>query len=141
MNNLINVFNDTNFKLLPKKKVKNTINQILINNNIENSIINIIFVDEKTIIDLNVKFLEHNYITDVISFTIESQPLEGEVYICVEQAKLQADDYNVSLANELIRLSIHGVLHLLGFDDDTDEKRNNMHNIENTYLQLEKVIN
>jgi probable rRNA maturation factor len=56
------------------------------------------------------------------------------VYISVEKAEEQAKDYGVSLMNEILRLVAHGVLHLVGYDDDTPEKRNEMHQLENLYI-------
>ena len=64
----------------------------------------------------------------------ESQTMEGEVYVCTEVAKQQAREYQVSYRNELLRLIIHGVLHLVGYDDQDDENRMKMRETENNYL-------
>ncbi|MFN3269689.1 MAG: rRNA maturation RNase YbeY, partial [Candidatus Kapaibacteriota bacterium] len=77
-----------------------------------------------------------DYITDVISFNLsEGKDLLGEVYICLQQAERQATEYNVSLENELLRLAIHGVLHILGFEDDTFDKKSEMHKLEDMFLE------
>jgi rRNA maturation RNase YbeY len=65
---------------------------------------------------------------------LEESPFEGEIYISVEQAKAQAKQYNVSLMNEVLRLVSHGMLHLVGYDEDTVENKNEMHRLENLYL-------
>ena len=63
-------------------------------------------------------------LTDIVTFPIKNDnDLEAEIYISIEMAKLNADEFNVSLNNELSRLIIHGVLHLIGFNDDTENTK------------------
>ncbi len=98
----------------------------------------IIFIDDEYCKNLNKKYLEHDYATDVISFPLESGEhlLEGEVYINVDQAQKQASHYNVDVEEELWRLIIHGTLHLLGDNDSTSSERESMRKKENEYLKL-----
>lgn len=76
------------------------------------------YVDNTYIWRLNKDYLHKDRPTDVIAFTLSeaNEPLIGDVYISVEQAKIQAVDYNVTLANEIVRLTTHGLLHVLGYD-------------------------
>jgi probable rRNA maturation factor len=104
-----------------------------------NAEINVIFNNDTQMVKLNSSFLHHNYATDVISFTLadsNTSAIAGEVYVNIDQAQRQADEFQVSLANELARLTIHGVLHLLEYDDRTDRQRKQMTLLENRYLKF-----
>ena len=73
--------------------------------------------------------------TDVITFPIDEEPpIYGEIYISIDTARRQAEEYGVSLRNELCRLAVHGALHLAGYDDATPKQREKMHNLENQYI-------
>jgi len=98
--------------------------------------VNIVVVDNPEIAELNERFLNHTGATDVLAFnyTLED-PLEGEVYVSREQAEIQSREYGVSPRNELSRLVIHGVLHLLGWRDQTPEQRAAMQEREDYYLR------
>jgi len=86
---------------------------------------------------LNNEYLQHDYYTDVITFSLnedDTKEIDGEIYICVDVAEEQAKEYKVSLSNELSRLAIHGLLHLCGYGDKTDEEQKLMRSLENKYL-------
>ncbi len=89
--------------------------------------VNLIFSHDKKLHELNFQFRQKNQATDVLSFNIDEpnddEAVFGEIYISVETAQKQALDYNASLSEEIIRLSCHGFLHLLGYDhiDPKDE--------------------
>lgn len=98
--------------------------------------LNIVFVDDREITRLNRKFLNHYYTTDVISFRLDNdEVLDGEVYVNLNQAYRQAREYNVAVRDEVKRLVIHGVLHLVGYNDCTKVKKEIMHSLENKYLK------
>ncbi len=103
--------------------------------------IGIVFVDEIKIKDLNRNFLKHDFVTDVISFPLDETEgvVEGEVYVCIDQAVRQARQYGVSMHREVFRLVIHGILHLLGYDDSTPRKKSVMKQKEDAYLELVRV--
>jgi probable rRNA maturation factor len=82
--------------------------------------VRIILVPESEIISLNRRFFKRDNSTDVISFNLtpaDSELLEGEVYICLDTANRQAQEYGVTLAEEMQRLTAHGLYHLLGYED------------------------
>ena len=109
----------------------------MISEKIKRANVSIIFVDDKFILDLNKKYLKHNYTTDVISFNLEeNSDLKGEIYISADTAEKNAGLYKVSLTNELIRLAIHGTLHLTGYEDDDESNRKQMTDLENKYLKI-----
>lgn len=103
--------------------------------------ISIIFVDDATILDLNQEFLHHADLTDVISFNLSESDaiMEGEIYVCLTQAERQAAEYNSNFGTETSRLVIHGFLHLLDYRDDTNSEREEMHWLENRYLNLDNA--
>ena len=83
------------------------------------------FVDQETILGINKEFLSHDFTTDIITFNYsdKSNNLEGEIYISVDDALANSKKYKVSLENEITRLVIHGILHLLGYDDISVEDK------------------
>lgn len=76
---------------------------------------------------MNRRFLGHDYATDVISFPLgEGDTIEGELYVNLDRARVQARQYGVTATHELARLVVHGVLHLTGYDDRTVDDRKRM---------------
>ncbi len=98
--------------------------------------LSIIFTDADTIQDLNSRFLGHDRVTDVMAFRLDDDDtnLWGEVYVCVNQARVQSEMYHVPLLHELTRLVIHGVLHLMDLDDGDPDARAEMTRKEDRYL-------
>ncbi|MPM71293.1 Endoribonuclease YbeY [bioreactor metagenome] len=133
-NNKINIFNESIRQQLPTKRILETVNKMLVDANVDSAVINIIFVNNKEIKKINKEYLEHNYATDVISFCLEDTPLEGEIYISAEIAKSNAIEYKTTWTEELMRYVIHGVLHLLGYEDFSLLDREKMRNLEDKYL-------
>lgn len=96
--------------------------------------VTIVFTDDKTIRVMNKKHLGHEGATDVISFILEDDPLEGELYINLQQARRQAAEYGVSPLNEATRLIVHGVLHCCGYDDTTTKDKAVMDAVQERYV-------
>lgn len=87
---------------------------------------------------LNTAYLRHRYATDVLSFPLSGRGdtmLEGEVYVNLDQARRQAREYKVTMRNEAARLVIHGMLHLLAYDDKRPDDRRVMKRMEEKYLR------
>ena len=100
---------------------------------------NVVFVGDKRMIVLNSTYLGHEYTTDVLSFPLRDHDdggVEGEVYINIDQARRQARSFHVTINSELARLVIHGILHLLGYRDDTKRQKTRMLQREDHYLLL-----
>ncbi len=99
--------------------------------------ITLIFTDDLRITDLNRQFFAKDRPTDVISFDLsdDERHREGEIYISVDTAMANASQYGVTWENELCRLAVHGVLHLVGYDDATDDQRRMMTERENKALE------
>lgn len=95
------------------------------------------FVDEKDILSVNRDFLNHDYITDIITFDNSFlQTIEGEIFICIPEVKRNAKSHSGgNFYNELNRVILHGILHLIGYKDENDEERLVMREKESYYLQ------
>ncbi len=99
-------------------------------------IIEIILLSDEDITKVNIEFLGHHYPTDVITFTQEKKnSLSGSVYIGIETVVKNSILHNVSVKNELYRVVIHGMLHLAGYNDLTEEERRVMREKEDYYLE------
>jgi rRNA maturation RNase YbeY len=97
--------------------------------------INYIFCDDEYLHKLNVEYLQHDTLTDVISFdNTLGKLISGDIYISVERVTDNAKDFNVSFLDELHRVMIHGVLHYMGYKDKTQEDKLNMRRAEDKAL-------
>lgn len=122
--NIYEIFNETNYNLEKEtKKIYELLAFALKREKLENVEFNIIFVDSDTIHEINRNYRHVDRVTDVISFALEDNEtitldhrVLGDIYICVERAEEQAKEYGHSFLRELAFLSIHGLLHLLGYD-------------------------
>lgn len=122
--NIYEIFNETGINLEQEiDKLYELLDFFLKREKLENVEFNIIFVDSKTIHKMNKDYRNVDRVTDVISFALEDNKtieldhrLLGDIYICIEKAKEQAQEYGHSFLRELSFLTIHGLLHLLGYD-------------------------
>jgi probable rRNA maturation factor len=97
--------------------------------------INYIFCDDEYLHKLNVEFLQHDTLTDIISFdNTLGNLISGDIYISIERVTDNAKDFNVSFLDELHRVMIHGVLHYMGYKDKSEEEKIKMRNAENMAL-------
>jgi len=127
--NKFEVFNETD-KKIDLDEEKKIIEYALKYEKLENVEFNVIFVDSKAIRDINKKYRGIDKVTDVISFALEDNEdvkfefgrLLGDIYICVERMEEQAKEYGHSLIREQGFLTVHGLLHLLGYDHMTKEE-------------------
>lgn len=86
-----------------------------------------VFTNDKTILELNRRFLKHDYFTDVISFSgSDNNVISGEIYISIDTVKRNSEIYKVGISEEVLRVMIHGVLHLCGYRDDNEEIKKDM---------------
>jgi len=97
--------------------------------------LSIIFSSNSYLLDLNRKFLNHNYFTDVITFNYnEGGIISGDIFVSAEQVEYNAGELDIDFESEICRVMIHGVLHLLGLNDDNDRQRKEMRSAENNAL-------
>ena len=99
--------------------------------------INYIFCDDAYLHRLNVEFLQHDTLTDVISFdNTLGKLISGDIFISVERVMENAADFKVSSEEEIHRVMIHGVLHYIGFNDKSEEDKKEMRSAENRALSI-----
>ena len=116
-----------NFKISNKKEIRALFKKICKKENKKISFINCVFCSDNRLLEINKKYLKHTSLTDVITFDFTSSTDRGK-----ENAKKYNETFNV----ELLRVIIHGLLHLIGFSDKTKEDKNTMTLKENEYLSL-----
>ena len=103
--------------------------------------ISIIFCSDNYILDINQRFLQHDYFTDIITFDYcEGDRLSGDLFISVDSVRENAIEYGSSFNDELNRVMVHGILHLIGYDDHTDEDIRQMRSKENYYHSLRELM-
>jgi len=83
--------------------------------------INYIFCTDDFLLELNIEHLNHDYYTDILTFPYQSNPIMSDIYISIDRVKDNASGLNIPFEEELHRVMVHGLLHLLGFDDHNDE--------------------
>ena len=100
--------------------------------------LNYIFCGDRYLLNINKRFLRHDYFTDIITFDLSANPgeVEGEIYISVERVRENAFALNVALYQELARVIFHGALHLCGWQDKTDRDAAKMREEEDRWLRI-----
>jgi len=101
--------------------------------------ISIIFCSDNYILDINMKYLQHDYFTDIITFDYCDGPkLSGDLFISIDSVRENSVLYGSDFQEELNRVMVHGLLHLIGYDDHKEEDQKIMRQKENYYLQCRK---
>jgi len=124
-----------------ERHLASVVQSVLLAEGIENATISVAVVDGPMIHDLNRRHLQHDYPTDVLSFTLESTDsyLEGEIVVSGEMAFETSAEYRWNGADELLLYVIHGLLHLVGYDDKDTESIAQMRHRERIYLHRQGV--
>lgn len=117
--------------------VNDWIATIIENNNKELGEITVIFCSDEYILKVNKEYLNHDYFTDIITFDYcEGTVVNGDLFISLDTVFDNSKDFETGYDNELMRVIIHGVLHLIGFNDKTDDEQEEMSRQENISLSL-----
>lgn len=131
-------YEKTRFKLTHPRKTSNWIKKVLQKEKVTFLELNYIFCSDSYLLQLNQDFLNHDTLTDIITFDNSSpgSVLEGEIYISIDRVKENAKVLKVSLDEELHRVIIHGVLHLIGYKDKKPAEKAAMRKKEEACLSL-----
>jgi rRNA maturation RNase YbeY len=128
---------DINFQLSKKKAIRLWLNECTKAENQKIDQLNYIFCSDNYLLKINKKYLKHDYYTDVISFDYsENDQIIGDIYISYPRIKENARDFSIPLKDELQRVMIHGLLHLLGYSDKTTSQKVAIKSKEDFYLSL-----
>ena len=102
--------------------------------------IRIIFLTDDELLKINQEFLKHDYYTDIITFDLSEHPdnLDSDIYISLDRVLENAETFKTDYNQELLRVIFHGILHLQGFKDDTEEEQQIMREEENSLIKLFK---
>jgi len=115
---MINFNYETDFKLDNEEAFAAWLGNVITSENKKEGEINYIFCDDEYLHKINVEYLDHDTLTDIISFDYSmGNELHGDIFVSVERVKDNATDYNVSFEEELKRVLVHGVLHYCGYKD------------------------
>jgi probable rRNA maturation factor len=128
------------FKLSNPKKVTTWIKNTIKKEGKTLISLNYIFCTDDYLHDMNVQFLKHTTLTDIITFNYNPSKteIEGEIYISIDRVRDNAKTFETDFETELNRVIIHGVLHLIGYNDKTKPQKAIMREKEDTYLSLRK---
>jgi len=130
-------YDDTSYRYKGWKILANLITRVIAKEGKVSGDLSVIITNDESLKKINVQFLEHDYYTDVITFNYNSgNVVNGEIYVSLDTVKINALKFGVSLWNELTRVIIHGVLHLIGYDDKTASEKEEMREMENYWLEL-----
>ncbi len=116
-------------------KAKTWIEETIQNENKETGEINVIFCSDEHLLKMNVEHLGHDFYTDIITFDYsENDIVSGDLFISKDRVEDNANQFKEPFEKEIHRVIIHGVLHLLGYNDKTEEEQKKMREKENFYL-------
>lgn len=134
-------FEDTKFVFRQKTLTKKWLKLVAESEICRIGDISIIFCSDNYILDINQKYLGHDYFTDIITFDYrEGDRLSGDLFISVDSVRENSVEYGTEFSDELNRVIVHGLLHIIGYDDHTDEQTSQMRAKENYYLSLRELI-
>lgn len=134
---MISFHSETKFSLDEKEQITQWITEVLFTEQKSLGEINYIFCDDDYLHEMNVKYLKHDTLTDIISFDYSlGDELHGDIYISVERVEENAVEFNTKFNNELNRVIIHGILHFCGYKDKTDGEKSKMRQKEDYYLSM-----
>ena len=115
---MILFFSETKFQLLHKRPIKNWLGEVTNRENMKIGEVNIIFVNDEQLLEFNKQYLNHNTLTDIITFDYsEKKTINGDIFISIERVRENAQKFHCAFEEELRRVMAHGILHLCGYKD------------------------
>ena len=126
---------ETDYSLQDEDKISHWLKALIKEEKKVFSTINIIFCNDAYLLEKNQEYLDHDTYTDIITFQYEEEPLEGDIFISIERVRENANDLKTTFDQELNRVIAHGVLHLCGYGDKSEEEKIVMRGKEDFYLE------
>lgn len=134
-------FQDTDFKFRDRRKTNEWLKLAAESEIRRIGNISIIFCSDNYVLDINQKYLQHDYFTDIITFDYcEGDRLSGDLFISVDSVRENSVEFGTEFKEELNRVIIHGLLHLVGYDDHTEKDIKLMRSKEDYYLSLRELL-
>ena len=134
-------YDDIKYRLRKSKKAISIIKKVIMDEKKIPGDLYFVITSDKELLKINREFLNRDTLTDVIAFDyVEGKNINGEIYISKETVKRNADNYKISLREEILRVMIHGTLHLCGYNDKKEEEKSIMREKEDIWIEKEKVI-
>lgn len=138
---MIEFYSENQFKLKEEEEISKWISSVITSEGCTEGEITYIFCDDEYLHKLNLQFLNHDTLTDIISFDNSlGKEVHGEIYISTQRVEENAKEYNVTFDDELHRVIIHGILHYCGYKDKSKTERENMRKKENEALQMRTFL-
>ena len=134
---------DVSFKIPTPLKTKRWLKAVVEAEGAQLNHLNYIFCSDEYLLNVNREYLDHDYYTDIITFDTSDEgedTIEGDIFVSIDRVKENAQTLNKAFEEEFRRVLVHGVLHLIGFDDTTDELEAEMRKKEDDYLQTFKEL-
>ncbi len=140
-NNIFFHTQNISLKFAKKRIVKNWLSSIIINEGKNLGEISIVFCSDDYLLEINKKYLSHDYFTDVITFNYNHENyISGDIFISIDRVKENAQNFSSNFESELHRVIVHGVLHLLGYKDKSVRQENAMRKKEEEMLLLLYIV-
>ena len=129
---------DVSAKIQQKLKLKNWLKIVIEQEGFVSGDVNYVFCSDDYLLKINIEYLDHDYLTDIITFdnSEDEKLIEGDIFISLDRVRDNAKTFEVSFEHELKRVLVHGILHLCGYFDKTEEEEKLMRSKENHYIQL-----
>tara|TARA_B100000674_G_scaffold146238_1_gene115603 strand:+ start:2664 stop:3098 length:435 start_codon:yes stop_codon:yes gene_type:complete len=134
--NEVSIFYDHPTPPIIENNLKSLCREVLISEGFEKYSLSIIFVDDEKLKKMKKKYFNQDLYTDVIAFNLsdDKSKLDGEIYISFDAIKINSELYKTNINNELQRIVVHGILHLMGYEDNTKDKKEEMTKTEDFFL-------
>ena len=133
---------DASIALKKIKVIKRWLGDVVSFYNKEMGVINVVFCSDDFLLKINKEYLNHNYLTDIITFNFcEKNEISGDLFISIDRVKDFSKTNRLTFVNELHRVIVHGVLHLCGFNDKSTKEKQKMRKLENFFLEKLKTLN
>lgn len=134
---MIDFIFETKFPWEPSKQISSWIDSVIRLEGFETGEITYTFCDDEFLHKINVDYLQHDTLTDIITFDyVSGKQIHADIFISVERVKSNAEEFGVSFDNELLRVLIHGILHLVGYGDKTQDEIVVMRQKEEFYMGM-----
>ena len=126
------------YNLKPKRSYKSWLKEVAASEKFEIGELTYVFLSDEDLLEMNINYLDHYTYTDIITFdnSEEEDLIEGDIFISIDRVKENAEKFKVSFEQELRRVLAHGLLHLCGYKDKTDEESTKMRQMEDKALDL-----